>query len=176
MPRMPLWRWVARGRTAMSHHPTTLPSASATKWGARSLMLSFTYARVSASGGASSSARYLRSRATLSIAAVALFPVLPVLAHDRHVLDRPLVEAARVHAVAVGVRARGVEGLHAAHRAEEVPRGAGVERVRAERLGAREELEPLLRRDEVKVPQWQPPRCVSIGQRYRKNRGLCGRA
>src|SRR5262249_20064147 len=25
-------------------------------------------------------------------------------------------------------------------------------------------------------PQWQPPRCVSIGQRYPKNRGLCGRA
>ena len=76
MPRVPLCCCVERGRTATSHHPTTLPSASATRCGAPPAMLSRTYFRVSASGGASSSARYLRSRATLSTAALEALDVL----------------------------------------------------------------------------------------------------
>src|SRR5690348_14576072 len=78
---------------------------------------------------------------TLVIAATlgkVLFPVLSVDLPRARDPERAFVEAARVDAVAVGMRARHVERLDAAVPAEKVLRGAGVELVGRERLLARE--------------------------------------
>src|ERR1044071_6359776 len=142
-------------------------------------MLSRTYFLVSASAGDSRSARYLRSRATLSTtarkpsmcrsvigtmsAAVGLLPVLSVLSHDGHLFERALVEAARIHAVAVGMGARDVERLHAACRAEQVSRRTGVERVGGERLRAGHEPEAFFRHDQMEVARSRTHRAVALG-------------
>src|SRR5690606_12077694 len=63
----------------------------------------------------------------------------------------PGVDAAGIDAVAVRVRARDVEGLHAADRAEEVLCGTGIERVAGQPVFSLEQSEPRLRHDEVQV-------------------------
>src|SRR5262245_36628731 len=95
--------------------------------------------------------------------AVRALPVLSVLAHDGHVLERAFVEAARIHAVTVGMRARHVERFHAAYRAEEVARGAGVELVGGQNVGTGKQPEPLLRHDEMEVPRSRAHRAVALG-------------
>src|SRR5207237_4643164 len=71
--------------------------------------------------------------------------VLVVEGLDVDVLERRLIEAAHVDAVALGVGAWHVEGLDAAASAEQVPRRAGVEGVLAERVRAAEQPEPRAR-------------------------------
>src|SRR5437899_3214344 len=74
--------------------------------------------------------------------------VLPVLALEQaarlHRLRIVIVEAAGVDAVILGVGARVVEGVDAAMAAEGVAGGAGVEGVGGQRVGAAEDLHPLL--------------------------------
>ena len=59
-----------------------------------------------------------------------LFPAPSVEGHPRRPADRPFVHAAQVHADSLRVRAREVEGLHAAVATEGVSRRAGIEPVR----------------------------------------------
>src|SRR6185503_14629939 len=94
---------------------------------------------------------------------VRLLPVLAVRARDRRVLDGSFVEAARVDAVAVRMRARHVERLDAADRAERVLRGLGVELVSGECVRARKELEARLRHDQMKVAGSAADRAITIG-------------
>src|SRR5581483_6195060 len=90
------------------------------------------------------------------------FPVTAVEGPHAHALDRALVEATHVHAVAVGMRARHVERLDASHPAEEMVRGPGVEAVRGERLVAREEAKLRFRHDEVQVARAPADRAVAL--------------
>src|SRR5688572_31003371 len=94
-----------------------------------------------------SSAPEAASRSALVLATagrVVLLPVLAVDLRDRHAGDGAFVQAARVDAEAVRVRARHVEGFHAAVPAKAVLRGAGIELVRGQRIFAGEQLEALL--------------------------------
>src|SRR5207248_9726285 len=72
---------------------------------------------------------------------------LPMLAveqaarpHRRRVV---VVEAARVDAVILGVRARPIKGVYAAMPAEGVLRDAGAEGIGRQRVGAAQDVEPL---------------------------------
>jgi hypothetical protein len=52
------------------------------------------------------------------------FPIPAVKRHDREICDRDVIQATRVHAVAVRMRAGDVEGFYAAHGAEKMLRHA----------------------------------------------------
>src|SRR5262249_7813284 len=80
----------------------------------------------------------------------------------RHRGDGGGIEAARVDAEAVGMGARHVERFHAADRAEEVLRGAGVEGVSGEHIPAREQGEALRGHDEVQVTGLAADRAVAL--------------
>src|SRR5262249_38935118 len=87
------------------------------------------------------------------------------LGRDRQLLDRPLIQAARVDAVAVGMRARHIERLDAAHRAEKMLRHAGVESIRGEEFRALEQAEARLRHDQVQEPRLRADRAIALGDR-----------
>ena len=76
-------------------------------------------------------------------------PVPAVKGLDVHVFDRALVEAAQVHAVAVGVGARHVERLDAAVATEKMLRHARAEGVAREAVGALQQAEARRRHDQV---------------------------
>src|SRR5688572_9770814 len=82
---------------------------------------------------------------------VLLLPLAPVERLDRHLFHRARVQAARVDAQPVGMRARHVEGLDAADRAEQVLRDAGVESVVSQRVPAADEGEAVGGNNEVQV-------------------------
>src|SRR5262249_33735497 len=63
---------------------------------------------------------------------------------------------------AVGVRARHVERLDPADRAEQVPGHPGVERVRGELVRAAQQPEPRLRHHEVQVAGLRADRAVAL--------------
>src|SRR5580658_11139607 len=65
-----------------------------------------------------------------------LFPMAAVKRRDRHGFDGAGVDATRVHADAVGMRARYVEGLHSARGAKQVLGGMRIERVGGQGVGA----------------------------------------
>src|SRR6185436_19320914 len=93
---------------------------------------------------------------------IVLLPVPAVdPAHARD-LESSLVQAAHVDAVAVRVRARHVEGLDAAVRAEEVPRDFRVELVVGQRILAGEQPEILFLDEQVLVPRACAHRAVAI--------------
>src|ERR1041385_4445217 len=92
-----------------------------------------------------------------------LFPLAAVELSDLERLDGSRIKAARVDAVPVRMRARHVERLHAASRAEEMPRHAGVERVRGERILAPKQAEPRLRHDQMQVAGFGADRAVALG-------------
>ena len=94
-----------------------------------------------------------RRGAQRSSAGRGLLPVPSVEGTDADLLERSIVEAAQVHAVAVGVRARHVEGLDAAVPAEEVTSLSGVEGVGRERVLAPQQPEVLARHDQVQVAE-----------------------
>jgi RNase P/RNase MRP subunit p30 len=81
---------------------------------------------------------------------------------DLDVLDARALEAAHVDAVAVGVGARHVEGLDAAVAAEQVARGARVERVLAEALGAAQQPKAGARHDQVQIARHAADRAVAV--------------
>src|ERR1700684_4244367 len=59
--------------------------------------------------------------------AARLFPVAPIEGRDRHGLDGAGVDAARIHADAVGMRARDVKGLHSARGTKQMLGGMRIE-------------------------------------------------
>src|SRR5262249_11551732 len=71
---------------------------------------------------------------------------------------------------AVRVRARHVEGLDAADRAEEVLGGAGVEAIAGERLAAREQAEARARHDQVQEARPRADRAVALADLERGRR------
>src|SRR5665213_1547395 len=77
------------------------------------------------------------------------FPVLAVEGLDPQIQALGRVETARVDAPAIRVRARAVEALHPAFRAEQVLRHPGVEAVFAQAFRALGDAEPALRHDHV---------------------------
>lgn len=81
---------------------------------------------------------------------------------DGHAGDRAGVEAARVHADAIGVGARHVEGFHPADRAEILLRHMRVEGVGGEVVLALLELELRRRHDQVEVGDHAADRAVAI--------------
>ena len=90
------------------------------------------------------------------------FPVGAVegLHFDR--LEAALVQAARVDVHAIGIRARDVEALDAAHRAEAMLRHAGVEGVFAEHVLAGEQAEARGRHDQVQESAHAAQRAVAV--------------
>src|SRR5487761_1158931 len=86
-----------------------------------------------------------------------------------HLLEGAGVEAAGIDAETVGMGARDVERLDAAHRAEEMLRRAGVESVSREHVLAREQLEVLRAHDEMQVAGLAAHRAVAV--RARPSRG-----
>src|SRR5262245_38408978 len=71
------------------------------------------------------------------------------------------------------MRARYIERLHAADRAEQVLRGARVELVRGEYVRAREELEAVLRNDQVQVAALRTHRAIAVDHfRVRRRKHL----
>ena len=94
---------------------------------------------------------------------ILFFPLLPVeLLHD-HALDRTGIEAARVDAEPVRVRARDVEGFYAADGAKQVLGRVRVEPVGVQNLAPAEKLETLGRDDEVQVSGLAANRTVAFG-------------
>jgi len=94
---------------------------------------------------------------------ILLLPVPAVGLHDHHVLDRARVEAARVDAEAVRVRARHVEGLDAAHRAEQMLCDARIEAVGSQHFTAAHQGKPVGRHDQVQVAGLAADRAVAFG-------------
>src|SRR5439155_14316384 len=84
---------------------------------------------------------------------------------DVDVLERGTLEAAHVDAVAVGIGAWHVEGLHAAAAAEQMPRGAGVEVVFAQALRPAQQPEARARHDQVQVAAHAADRAVALARR-----------
>src|SRR6266446_2084405 len=89
-------------------------------------------------------------------------PVLSVEGLHAHGENTRLVETARVHAVAVGMRARHIEGFDAAYRTEHVLRGPGVELIRSERLFALKEPEAILRDDQMQEAALRADRAIAL--------------
>ena len=80
-----------------------------------------------------------------------LLPFAPVEWDHRYGIDRAAVDAARIDADAVWMRARNIERLDAAVGAEMMLRDVRVEGVRHERFAAREQRESLGGHDEMKI-------------------------
>ena len=78
-------------------------------------------------------------------------PMTAVETGDRHRLDGVGVETPHVDADAVGVGARYVEGLDAAHRAEMMLRDSGVEGVGREHILALDQAESVPRHDQMQM-------------------------
>jgi hypothetical protein len=93
---------------------------------------------------------------------VLLFPISAVGLRDGHVFDRARIEAARVDAEAVRVRARDVEGLDAAHRAEQVLGDTRIKGVRGQRVLTAEEGEAVGGNDQVQVAGLAADRTVAL--------------
>src|SRR5260370_22118260 len=84
---------------------------------------------------------------------ILFFPLLPVELLHGHALDRTGIEAARVDAEPVRVRARDVEGFYAADGAKQVLRRARVETVGGQDFAPAEKLETLGRYDEAQASE-----------------------
>src|SRR4029453_17070750 len=76
--------------------------------------------------------------------------------------DLAVVEAAQIDATAVGLRARHVEALHAADRAEMMFRRAGVEAVGRNLVRALNDAEALLLDDEMEIARFAADRAVAL--------------
>src|SRR5689334_12489143 len=83
-----------------------------------------------------------------------LLPLAPVERLDLHRLHGSRVEATDVDAVAVRMRPRHIERFDAAGRAEEVPRYAGVERVRGQRFRALQQAKLRRGHDEMEIARF----------------------
>src|ERR1700744_440368 len=92
----------------------------------------------------------------------ALFPVASVERDYRHGLDTAGIDAARIDADAVRVRARNVERFHAASRAEQVFCDARVEGVGRERISAAEQFEAIFRHYQMQKSDFAANRAVAF--------------
>jgi len=92
-----------------------------------------------------------------------LLPILPIGPNDGQFLDGSLIQATSVYAVTVRVRPWHVKSLDAADRAEQVLCRASIELVRRKNLGARQELEPRSRHDEMEVPRLRAYGAIAVG-------------
>src|ERR1700683_5552268 len=104
-----------------------------------------------------------RSRFLGEALGLSRFPIA-TLEETRRLKSRSVdaIETAGVDADLVGLRARHIEGVDAAMRAEGMLRYAGEESVGGERLLAREQLEILLCGDEVQDPLLRADRAVAF--------------
>ena len=96
---------------------------------------------------------------------ILLFPFEPIERLDLYALDRRRIQAAYVDAVAIGVRAGNIEGFDAAHRAEKMLRGAGVERVGRQRLAALKQSESGARHDQMEITGLGAYRAIAFRRR-----------
>jgi len=93
---------------------------------------------------------------------ILLLPLPSVERLDGDVLDRAGIEATRVDADPVRVRARHVEGLDAAHRAEQMLCDSSVESVGGQRFTAAHQSKPVGRHDQVQVAGLAADRAVAF--------------
>src|SRR4051812_34146004 len=91
-----------------------------------------------------------------------LLPIAPVASDGAHAGHGPRVQAARVHAVSVRMRARHVEGFDATYRTEQVARCAGVELVGGESGGIAQQPEMRGGHDQVQVTALSADRAVAV--------------
>src|SRR3974377_812073 len=91
-----------------------------------------------------------------------LFPMLPVEHGNTCNPHAATVEAAHIDAKSVWLRARHVEALDAANRAEVMLCGASVEGVGGELVRALEQAEALFRHYEVKIARLSADRAIAL--------------
>src|SRR5258706_8657406 len=106
--------------------------------------------------------RLIRAKLAASLR-ILFFPLLPVELLHGHALDRTGIEAARVDAEPVRVRARDVEGFYAADGAKQVLGRVRVEAVGGQDFAPAEKLETLGRDDEVQVSGFAADRAIAFG-------------
>jgi hypothetical protein len=78
-------------------------------------------------------------------------PIATIEWRNVKTLDRAGVNAAGIHAHAIGMRARRIKRFYTAHRTEMVPRDTGIESVSAEHVTAAEQFKSLSRYDEMEI-------------------------
>jgi hypothetical protein len=91
--------------------------------------------------------------------------LLPVGAVERLNLEVPRldgIEASRIHAIAIGMGSRDVEGLHTTVRAEEMLCGPGIEAIHAEGFLPGQESEATLWNDQVEKADAAADRAVAL--------------
>lgn len=91
------------------------------------------------------------------------FPIASVERGDGE-LRRLRVEAAHVHAIAVGVRARNIERLDTANLAERMLGDAGIEGVGRDVLGAAHEFQSGPRHDEMQITRLRADRAIALAR------------
>src|SRR5271166_6727728 len=99
----------------------------------------------------------------VAIVGSTLLPLAAVERRHGHRFDGIAVDAARVHADPIGVRAWNVERLHAARGAEIMLGDVCIERIRRERFAAAEKFESLGRHDQMQIPGLAAHGAVAVG-------------
>src|ERR1043165_7941866 len=124
---------------------------------------------MSAASRASWSSSRLLSGLRLPLGLVAGGGLLPVAAVEQparlHGLGVVIVETARVDAVILRIGTRLIEGVDAAMPAECVLRGAGVELIGRQRVGAAQDVHALARHGQVQNALFRADRAVAFADR-----------